>query len=61
MDKHKYSEKIADAVARLDALEPGDAEVNHGRAEAIVMEFVPKEVRRAYARAEDRDGGWWFA
>ena len=61
MDKYKYSEKIADAVARLDALEPGDPEVNHGKADAIIMEFVPEEVLLAYGRAEDRDGEWWYA
>lgn len=50
-----------EAVAALDAIQPGDAEANHGEAESILLRVVPVEVAEAYGRAEDRDRGWWYA
>lgn len=53
--------KIREAVRDLDAITPGDEEANHGTADAILLRFVPTEVREAWERAEERDGGWWYA
>lgn len=50
-----------EAVRKLDAIKPGDKEVNHGYADDVVLSVVPDEVREAYCRARKRDGGWWWA
>ena len=49
----------AEAVRRLDALDGGDPEADHGDADAILLEFVPPEVRRAWTRARERVGFWY--
>jgi hypothetical protein len=61
MSKDEWSEKVARAVDGLDAIKPGGPEANHLKADAILLEFVPEEVRQAFDRAESRDGGWWWA
>jgi hypothetical protein len=48
----------ADAVAALDALPGDDPDVEHHRADHILLAVVPDEVSAAYRRLQDRCG-WW--
>lgn len=49
------------AIAELDAIQAGDGEANHSRADGILLRTVPVEVEEAWQRAHDRDGEWWWA
>jgi hypothetical protein len=43
---------------KLDAISGDDPEAAHGKADAILLEAVPEDVRRAYERLTERCG-WW--
>lgn len=49
------------AVEALDALTGGDVEVDHYKADAILLEYVPENVRLAYERVQERAADWWYA
>ena len=50
------------AVEALDAITAGDPEASHGRADDVLLLCVPAEVREAYDRLVEREGGrWWYA
>ena len=50
---------VLDAVERLDALTDADTEVAHIEADAVLLEFVPDEVKSAFIRARERAGFWY--
>jgi len=50
---------VLDAVERLDALTDADTEAAHIDADAVLLEFVPDEVKSAYIRARERAGFWY--
>ncbi len=50
---------VAEAVAELTAMtNHGDTESDHGRADDLLLRFVPAEVAEAYTRAQERVGFW---
>ena len=50
------------AIEALDAIRPGDPEHSHIEADEVLLRCVPVEVREAYDRLVEREGGrWWFA
>lgn len=46
------------AIEALDAIEAGDEERMHGRADDILLAAVDPAVRAAYQRVQDR-ADWW--
>lgn len=50
---------VDQAVAELDALTHGDPEAAHAEAHRIILSLVPKVVREAFARADERVGFWY--
>jgi hypothetical protein len=49
------------AIAALDAIPPGDNETAHVDAEAVLLALVHPEVQKAWERAKQRVGGFWYA
>lgn len=47
-----------EAVRRLDALTGDDPEVDHGKADEILLAALPPEVRQAHAKLIER-AVWW--
>lgn len=48
----------SEAVARLDAIVPGDPESAHDEADDVLLALVPPEVAEAYRRLVGRSP-WW--
>lgn len=55
------NKQIAEVVAKLDQLPGGDAEGEHGIADAILLSAVPPQVRAAWEQARTRNGGFYYA
>jgi hypothetical protein len=52
------TKRSRDAIEALDALEGFDGEALHARADDILLDAVPVEVREAYDRVVERAGFW---
>ncbi len=52
---------IEATIEALDEIDDFDPEVSHQQADAIIIEFLPKEVQEAYRRVIDRQHWWAFA
>jgi len=62
MRSKRQREAAAKVIAGLDALESGDSEAAHGRAEDLLLawvEIVNPEVAAAWRRAENRIEFWY--
>jgi hypothetical protein len=57
----EHDERVRKAVEELDGLPVADEEEAHIRADAILIESAPPEVREAYRRVQERAGSWWYA
>ena len=53
--------QIAEAIARIDALDGDDPEDDHAAADEALWSLVPPEVNEALIRAMKRADGWWWA
>jgi hypothetical protein len=47
-----------EAIARLDAVQPGDPELSHGYADDVLLDLVHPFVAAAYRRLVARES-WW--
>ena len=52
--------KDTEAIAALDAIEPGDPEFAHGVADEIILKVVSPAVAYAWEKARIRAGGFWY-
>lgn len=64
MTERQKNLRIAEAVARLDALTGVDPQGDHNEADDILLDFVPPEIRTAYERLAGTGNGdgraaWW--
>jgi hypothetical protein len=50
-----------EVIAALDALDGGDPESAHCRADELLMGLVPDEVRQAYNRVVARCAWWAYS
>lgn len=50
---------LAEAIAELNAMTGHDAEVEHGRADDLLLRHVDPYLREAYLRAQQRVGFWY--
>lgn len=50
-----------EVIAALNSLTGHDPEVDHARADELLLKIVSPAVRDAYEAAEDRAGAWWYA
>ncbi len=58
--KQKKREKIAKALADLESVVHSDSEVQHGKADEVLLRFAPREVRETY-EALRKFGDWHSA
>lgn len=58
MSLDPLDDRTLTAIAALDTIDPSDPEAAHGEADAILLAYVPTELRDAYNRLVAATAFW---